>query len=225
MRPRHDSHAENKNISPRAPSFSLRRAEILRRGPTHEPCICLRVCQVNEGRGIWHTVFYCILLLHVDHHGTVRVLLAVASRKFAFATMRESPLNNAPEKLAVKVWTPTYAAAARITGIFNEIRYIRRYITHTFERNPCGRVYTKSRIAACTARYTRVLRSQRPLCHSRIPTWVIHSVPPDVGSCARSKQSAQHARNRSTNRDHADSEKEPGIKRERERGCLLNSFA
>ena len=27
----------------------------------------------------------------------------------------------------------------RITGIFNEIRYIRRYITHTFERNPCGR--------------------------------------------------------------------------------------
>ena len=63
MRPRHDSHAENKNISPRAPqSFSLRRAEILRRGPAHGPCICLRVCRVKrrEGKpGIRYFIVFC----------------------------------------------------------------------------------------------------------------------------------------------------------------------
>lgn len=58
MRPRHDSHAENKNISPRAPSFSLRRAEILH---ADRISVYAYVGWMKGGGGdlAWISVFYC----------------------------------------------------------------------------------------------------------------------------------------------------------------------
>lgn len=97
MRPRHDSHAENKNISP-----PLARAEFLvpeSGDPAPWPAdhVPVYVCP-TDGISVFRR------RLHVDAPRIAFSPPVAASRKFvAFTTMCKLLLNNAPEKLAAKV--------------------------------------------------------------------------------------------------------------------------
>lgn len=98
MRPRHDSHAENKNISP-----PLARSEFL--VPVNGDPACRGPVSAKYLRWTGFRMVFC-LGSHVDH-------CALAERSPARRRARREnsrlqqcakpPLNNAPEKLAVKV--------------------------------------------------------------------------------------------------------------------------
>jgi len=76
------------------------------------------------------------------------------------------PRAGAETMRAVEAREPGPASPSRrITGIFNEIRYVRRYISHTLERNPRSSLPAAdpARARARAPRYTRMLAQSKAI--------------------------------------------------------------